>query len=108
MCSKHRDSDGYPPKHTWFYAMDGMLEFELMELRKMVDAGLGEVELHRHHDHDTSESFSRKLRDGLRVFQKYGFMKPVGNGKPGSFAFIHGNWSLDNSRGRTFAGWITK
>ena len=104
LCAKHRDSDGHPPKHTWFYPLDGMIESELVELGKLVNAGLGEVELHWHHDHDTSESFRLKIREGLRIFQKHGFLKPVGNGKPGSFAFIHGNWSLDNSRGENYCG----
>jgi hypothetical protein len=104
LASKHRDSDGRPPRHTWFYAMDLMREAELVELKKMVKAGFGEVELHWHHSHDTPESFRRKLREGLDVFQKHGFMRPIGDGKIGSFAFIHGNWSLGNSLGPDFCG----
>jgi hypothetical protein len=104
LASTHRDADGCKPRHTWFYAMDLMREYELVELKKMVELGLGEVELHWHHSHDNIESFQQKLHDGLSVFQKHGFMQPVGNGKLGSFAFIHGNWSLGNSLGAGFCG----
>lgn len=104
IASVHRDSDGCQPRHTWFYAMDLMREYELAELKKMVELGLGEVELHWHHSHDTSESFLQKLRDGLKIFQKYGFMRANQDGKSGSFAFIHGNWSLGNSLGKDFCG----
>jgi hypothetical protein len=104
LASNHRDSDGHPPQHTWFYAMDLMREPELVELRKMVESGLGEVELHWHHSHDTPDSFRKKLHESLRIFQEHGFMRPSGNDRPGAFAFIHGNWSLGNSLGADFCG----
>ncbi len=104
LASKHADGDGSKPKHTWFYAMDLMREDELESLKTLVEDGLGEVELHWHHSHDTAESFRTKLRRGLELFQKHGFMLPNGNGKAGCFAFIHGNWSLNNSRGNEYCG----
>jgi hypothetical protein len=104
IASRHRDADGSFPKHTWFYALDLMQEEELARLSELVQAGFGEVEFHWHHSHDSAESFREKLHAGLKVFQKYGFMKPVGPGKAGCFGFIHGNWSLNNSRGDEFCG----
>lgn len=104
LASRHSDADGSYPKHTWFYALDLMQEDELEQLKELVSAGFGEIELHLHHSHDTSESFQNKLRTGLKIFQKYGFMRPIKEGIDGCFAFIHGNWSLNNSRGDQFCG----
>jgi len=104
LASRHVDFDGKRPKHTWFYAMDLMREEELVQLKTMVESGLGEIELHWHHGGDTPETFLPKLRDGLRTFQKHGFMRPSDGKKSACFAFIHGNWSLDNSLGPDFCG----
>lgn len=104
LASRHSDADGSCPKHTWFYAMDLMLEDELEQLRELVEAGFGEIELHWHHSFDTPGSFQSKLRAGMKVFQKYGFMRPIEEGRDGCFAFIHGNWALNNSRGNEFCG----
>ena len=104
LASRHADADGVCPKHTWFYALDLLREDELEPLRDLVQAGFGEMELHWHHSHETPGSFRKKLRDGLKVFQKYGFMRPTADGREGCFGFIHGNWSLNNSRGSEFCG----
>ena len=104
LASKHSDADGAYPKHTWFYALDLLREDELKQMRELVAGGFGEVELHWHHSHDSPASFADKLRDGLLLFQKHSFMRAAGNGKAGCFAFIHGNWSLDNSLGGGFCG----
>jgi hypothetical protein len=104
LASKHTDADGVNPKHTWFYALDLIREDELAQLRSLVESGFGEIELHWHHDHDTPYSFREKLRNGLSVFQKYGFMRAFEEKKDGCFGFIHGNWSLNNSRGERFCG----
>ncbi len=104
LASKHVDSDGMHPKHTWFYALHLLRESELEQLRCLVESGFGEIELHWHHDHDTPESFQEKLYEGLRIFQKHGFMLLKDDDKTGCFGFIHGNWSLNNSRGNEFCG----
>lgn len=104
LYSRHRDSDGFHPRHSWFYALDLMHEHEIESLGQLVDAGFGELELHWHHDHDDEASFTRKLRDGMRVFHRHGHMLPYRDDRAASFAFIHGNWSLDNSRGAEFCG----
>lgn len=99
-----RDADGQPPKHTWFSALDLINEVELAAIRPMVDAGFGEVELHWHHSHADNASFEQDLQNGLRIFQKYGYMTPWQPGQFACFSFIHGNWSLANSRGHEFCG----
>jgi len=104
LASRHKDADGRFPQHTWFYALDLMREDELALMRSLVDGGFGELELHLHHHFDTAESFYTKLSDGLDIFKKYGYMRPINNEKPGCFGFIHGNWSLDNSCGDALCG----
>lgn len=104
ICSRHQDCAGNAPKHTWFYALDLLREEELPELQDWVEKGFGEVELHLHHHFDSAEGLMKKLSDGMPIFQKYGFMRPIEEGKLACFAFIHGNWSLDNSRGDEFCG----
>ena len=104
LADKHRDSDGKPPQHTWFYAIDLLHEHELESMSELVRQGYGEVELHWHHSHEDQSQFVRDLRDGLSVLQRYGFMLPYDDNYPACFAFIHGNWSLDNSRGTQFCG----
>jgi len=104
LAKRHRDSDGRPPQHTWFYAIDLLHEHELEPIAELVRQGYGEVELHWHHSHDDRSQFISDLEDGLSVMQKHGFMLPYDSDYPACFAFIHGNWSLDNSRGLQFCG----
>ena len=104
LALKHRDADGMYPKHTWFYALDLLCEEELAQLKHLVERGFGEVELHLHHSCDTPESLKKKLYEGLPYFHKYGFMRPVADGTAGCFAFIHGNWSLNNACGDKLCG----
>jgi len=104
MVSKYRDFDGVKPQHTWFYALDLTNEEELKAIKPLVDEGFGEVELHWHHSHKSSQQFELDLKNGLEVFHKYGYMKSYNNSTHSSFSFIHGNWSLNNSRGEEFCG----
>jgi len=104
ICSRHRDCANNPPKHTWFYALDLLREDELPILQEWVKNGFGEVELHLHHHFDTAEGLQKKLEDGMPIFQKYGFMRPIEKDKLACYGFIHGNWSLDNSGGDKVCG----
>jgi len=104
LASRHMDSDGQFPKHTFFYAMDLMHEHELETLQHLVVDGFGEFELHWHHSHDTSESFVTKIREAMSVFHRYGYMKPYKENDKACFSFIHGNWSLDNALGAEVCG----
>ena len=104
LAQKHRDADGFTPQHSWFYALDLLHEHEVEQIGQLVDEKLGEIELHWHHDHDDETTFTAKLRDGMTVFHRHGHMLPYRDDHLASFAFIHGNWSLDNSRGAEFCG----
>ena len=106
MADKYKDSDGKKPQHTWFYPphLDHCFLEDILELCKK---GYGEIEMHLHHNHmapfpDTSETLKQKILKCIDDYSKYGiFCLPDGTKR---FAFIHGDWSLDNSRGDEFCG----
>jgi hypothetical protein len=97
IASRHRDSDGCVPKHSFFYPWDEFDSWEFERLAELCAAGSGEVELHLHHCDDTDESLRRKLREALETYRSYGTLSQWPDGRP-AFGFIHGNWALDNSR----------
>lgn len=93
-----RDADGRPPQHTFFYPIEQYQERHADDLSRLVARGFGEVEVHLHHDNDTSEN----LRGTLTAFKKllnsrHGLLTRSGDGTVG-YGFIHGNWALDNAR----------
>ena len=102
LASRHHDSEGRALQHTWFYPVEQTNPEVLSALRDLVVSGLGEVEMHFHHRDDTEASLRRKLQKGIAEFQEYGFLKTT-DGRT-SFAFIHGNWGLDDSEGSRFCG----
>jgi len=102
LANRHHDADGRPVQHTWFYPGEQHSPEIYSVLRELTSAGLGEVELHFHHDHDTEATLRAKFQRAIADFQEYGFLKTV-DGRT-RFAFIHGNWGLDNSNGPRFCG----
>jgi hypothetical protein len=102
IADRHHDSVGRPAQHSWFYPGEQPIDYNLESLRKLVDGGYGEVELHYHHANDTPESGRKKFADAVVWFQKFGYLKGT-DGKT-HFGFIHGNWGLDNSRGNEYCG----
>ncbi len=102
LAGRHKDSYGRKPQHTWFYAYDHKNDGVMPDLARAVYEGYGEIEFHWHHDNDTNQTFPAKLAEGVAWFNRYGALVD-GNGTV-AFSFIHGNWSLDNSRGKTACG----
>ena len=102
LASRHKDSYGRVPQHSWFYAYEQKNELVMPELVRAVRDGYGEIEFHWHHGNDNNAEFPAKLAEGVAWFNRYGAMIDAQGKK--SFAFIHGNWSLDNSGGREFCG----
>lgn len=106
FAGKYQDADGKMPQHTWFYPphLDHCFLKDLVGLCKQ---GYGEIEMHLHHNHmepfpDTSETLRQKILKCIEDYSKYGiFCLPDGSKR---FAFIHGDWSLDNSRGPEICG----
>jgi hypothetical protein len=92
------DSDGCPPKHTFFYPADEYDAGCLDEMVPLCRDGLAEVEIHLHHRNDTAEGLREKLaafRDVLH--RRHGLLGRDGSGAV-RYGFIHGNWALCNSR----------
>jgi hypothetical protein len=91
------DSGGRPPQHTFFYPEEEYEPEYLDALVELRDRGLGDVDIHLHHDRDTSAALRDKLerfRDML--FYRHGLLSRDSTGQI-TYGFIHGNWALDNS-----------
>lgn len=94
-----RDSDGRPPRHTFFYPMEVYNPSHLDALAGLCRAGYGEVEIHLHHDHDTADNLRRRLLEYKQILaERHGLLARDPNTGQVRYAFIHGNWALDNSR----------
>lgn len=98
LAGRHRDSDGRPPRHTFFYPEEEYDPVLLDRLAALCRAGYGDVEVHLHHDNDTADNLRATLeryRDTLH--RRHGLLHTDPAGRV-VYAFIHGNWALDNSR----------
>lgn len=92
-----RDASGQVPQYTFFYPQEEYRRDLLNGIAEMVQLGVGDVEVHLHHDHDTPEIFSRNIREFCaRLTGDHGLLREQ-DGRT-VFGFIHGNWALDNSR----------
>jgi hypothetical protein len=60
--------------------------------------GLGEIELHLHHEEDTEEGLKEKLEVAKNNFSKHGAMLTLGEKSVAVFGFIHGDFALNNAR----------
>ena len=98
LASRHRDSTGRPPQHTWFYPIENYRAEYLDGLVDLCQQGFGEIEVHLHHGHDTGETLRQRLEQGLADFSKHGAQLPQEASPRTTYGFIHGNLALDNSR----------
>lgn len=98
LVKKYKDSEGHHPKHTFFYPAEVYNKKHLEMLKTFVDQGIGEVEIHLHHDGDTEETLKLKLEKAKTDFASHGFLGRRKLSGKVRFAFIHGNWCLNNSR----------
>jgi len=94
---------GLRPLHTWFYPPHHGEE-HLAALARMAFEGLGEVELHYHHEGDTAATLRSSLREVLARYQRAGLLLQTGSPPGRRFGFIHGDWALDNSAHGRFCG----
>lgn len=99
LAGAHRDADGRPPQHTFFYPEEEYLEEHLDKLASLCADGFGEIEVHLHHDNDTPDNFRTTIDRFNRVLHGRHNALPR-DPRTGRlrFGFIHGNWCLDNSR----------
>lgn len=98
VAARHQDSFGSPPKHTFFYPAEEYDPELVDQIKQLCTRGLGDVEVHLHHDNDTAENFRRVISEYTdTLHERHGLLRkdPV-TGKI-IYCFIHGNWALDNS-----------
>jgi len=97
LAARHQDSTGRPPQYGFFYPEEEYRPELLEPLAEMTRDGVGDVEVHLHHDADTSEGFSEKMSRFVETLHsRHGLLRRH-DGRL-AFGFIHGNWALDNSR----------
>lgn len=92
-----RDAAGLPPQYSFFYPQEEYRRDILDGIGEIVRVGVGDVEVHLHHDREQRESFIDKVTEFCRrLVEDHGLLRQQ-NGRT-VFGFIHGNWALDNSR----------
>jgi len=98
-----RDAAGQRPQYSFFYPQEGY-QPELIEgIAEMVRLGVGDVEVHIHHDEaqlpldsERRDSFSNKITEFCRrLTDDHGLLRQQ-DGRT-VFGFVHGNWALDHS-----------
>jgi hypothetical protein len=99
LFAEFRDDDGLPPRHTFFYPAEEYAPACLEGLAELCREGYGEVEIHLHHDRDTSEGFRHQIMQFKEeLVNRHGLLARHRKTGQTGYAFIHGNWALDNSR----------
>jgi hypothetical protein len=99
LFSTFRDSDGRPPRHTFFYPIEEYEQEYLDALAQLCSAGYGEVEVHLHHDNDNAENLRTTLLNFTELLaERHCLLARRRDTDEVVYGFIHGNWALDNSR----------
>jgi hypothetical protein len=96
LANAFRDADGRPPRHSYFFPGEQYDPRLVEPLGELCELGLGEVEVHLHHDGDTRATLKASLDKTLDDLDRHGVV-PKRGGKH-AWAFIHGNWCLANAR----------
>ncbi|MEY2687372.1 MAG: hypothetical protein RL375_1570 [Pseudomonadota bacterium] len=99
LCAGLRDADGRAPIHSFFFPGEEYRPEHLDKLVELCRMGLGEIEIHLHHNADTEAGLRQKLREFIHILVDRHDALPLhpATGQP-QWAFIHGNWALDNCR----------
>jgi hypothetical protein len=93
-----RDSDGRPPRHTFFYPLEDYRREYLEALAGLCRQGFGEVEVHLHHERDNAHDLRARLLDYKHLLAaEHGLLARHRRTDAIAYGFIHGNWALDNS-----------
>jgi hypothetical protein len=106
LMGAHRDQEGRPFCHTYFYPAE---QYDSALVQRLADhcrvgygnEGWGEIEIHLHHgamQADTAENTRRQLvefRDLLA--SRHGCLSYSDGCGPPRYAFVHGNFALANS-----------
>jgi hypothetical protein len=98
MLGDFRDSDGRPPRHSFFYPMEQYVRSDIDALADLCRGGFGEVEIHLHHDRDNPDNLRKRLLQYKHILaHDHGLLgRDAQTGQP-MYGFIHGDWALCNS-----------
>jgi hypothetical protein len=92
-----RDAAGQRPQYSFFYPQEEYQRDVVEQIAEIARLGVGDVEVHLHHDNEQPDTFVRKVTEYCsRLTGDHGLLRQR-DGRT-IFAFIHGNWALDNSR----------
>jgi hypothetical protein len=98
IASKHYDSEGKPPQHSFFYPEEEYVPEHIDAIARLARQGFGDVEVHLHHHGDNPEGLMEKLLRFTAVLHgSHGLLHRDEKGRI-SYGFIHGNFALNNSR----------
>ena len=98
LCDGLVDADGKAPIHTFFYPGEEYRPEHLDSLVELCRMGLGEIEIHLHHDADTEQGLKGKLREFIgQLSSRHDAMPMDPATSSPRWSFIHGNWALDNA-----------
>jgi hypothetical protein len=99
VVERFKDAEGRRPVHTFFYPEEEYDPDCLNSLSELQQKGVGDVEIHLHHDNDTRQGLEKKLI-GFKttLYKDHGFLRKDNRTGDIMYGFIHGNWALDNSR----------
>jgi hypothetical protein len=90
------DAAGQYPQYSFFYPQEEYRHDLLEGIAEMVRLGVGDVEVHLHHNNEQRQSFIHKVTEFCsRLTNDHGLLRKQ-DGRT-VFGFIHGNWALDNS-----------
>lgn len=96
IASGFRDSSGRRPRYTFFYAQEQYRPALVEPLAMMTERGIADVEIHLHHDGEGEQDFVDRISSFAETLQsRHGLLRREGGRLV--FAFIHGDWALDNS-----------
>jgi hypothetical protein len=96
IADQHRDTAGRPAQYTFFYPQEEYRPELLDPLAEMTHAGVGDVEVHIHHDGQGEQDFVDRINSFTEVLhRRHGLLREE-SGRL-AFGFIHGDWALDNS-----------
>jgi hypothetical protein len=103
IAARHRDAAERAPRYSFFYPEENYEPQFLDPLAEMTAAGIADVEVHLHHDGESQQAFVDRMSGFMETLStKHGLLRRI-EGKL-SFAFIHGNFALDNSDGGRWCG----
>lgn len=98
LARAHQDADGHPFQYTFFYPAEEYVPAHLDALADLRAKGIADVEVHLHHDRDTSDGLRQKLcAFTSTLHDRHGLLRRNRATGRIEYAFIHGNWALANS-----------